>query len=147
MGAPATASGQPPSLRALAPDRLELRVRCQHGAYVKEWISGDEGRTEPSLRALLGAGGCPRALAPLAAVGRLALTNYLLQSLIGTFVFYGHGLGLYGRLERTEQIGVVVTVWALQLIASPLWLRVFRFGPLEWIWRSLTYGKLQPFLR
>jgi uncharacterized protein len=74
----------------------------------------------------------------------MALTNYLLQTLICTFIFYGHGFGLFGQLERSQQILVVFGVWALQLIISPLWLSYFRFGPAEWVWRSLTYWKLQP---
>jgi uncharacterized protein len=77
----------------------------------------------------------------LAAVGRLALTNYLLQSLLGTFIFYGHGLGLYGTVDRTGQFAVAAGIWALQLLASPLWLRYFRYGPAEWLWRSLAYGR------
>ena len=77
----------------------------------------------------------------LAAVGRLALTNYLLQSLLCTFLFYGHGLGLYGSVDRTGQVAVVAGIWLLQLIVSPLWLRYFRYGPAEWLWRSLTYGR------
>ena len=81
----------------------------------------------------------------LAAAGQMALTNYLLQSVICTFVFYGHGFGLYGKVERTGQIGIVAAVCVFQLIASPLWLRRFRFGPVEWAWRSLTYWKRQPF--
>jgi uncharacterized protein len=84
---------------------------------------------------------------PLAAVGQMALTNYLLHTLICTTIFYGRGLGLYGEVERVGQIGIVVAVWAFQLTASPLWLRYFRFGPAEWLWRSLTYGKRQPMLR
>ncbi len=82
----------------------------------------------------------------LAAVGRMAFSNYILQSLIGTFVFYGYGFGLYGSLNRTEQLWVVGFVWVLQLIASPIWLKYFRFGPLEWVWRSLTYWQRQPML-
>jgi uncharacterized protein len=77
----------------------------------------------------------------LGAVGRLALTNYLLQSLLCTFVFYGHGLGLYGSVDRTGQVAVAAGIWSLQLIASPLWLRYFRYGPAEWLWRSLAYGR------
>lgn len=80
----------------------------------------------------------------LAAVGRTALTNYLAQSIAATTIFYGHGLGLFGSLERVEQIGVVAAIWAAQLVVSPLWLRRYRFGPLEWAWRSLTYWRLQP---
>lgn len=82
----------------------------------------------------------------LAAVGRMALTNYLAQTLICTTLFYGHGFGLYGKVERIGQIGIVMIVWIIQLICSPIWLRYFRFGPAEWLWRSLTYKKKQPLL-
>jgi uncharacterized protein len=80
----------------------------------------------------------------LAAVGRTALSNYLLQTLICTTIFYGHGLGLVGRVERVGQISLVAAIWIVQLWISPLWLRRFRFGPFEWLWRSLTYLKRQP---
>lgn len=79
----------------------------------------------------------------LAAVGRMALTNYLMQSVICTLIFYGHGLGLFGQLGRAALLGVVVGVWGIQLVVSPLWLARFRFGPAEWLWRSLTYGRPQ----
>jgi uncharacterized protein len=81
---------------------------------------------------------------PFAAVGRMAFTNYLMQSLICTTLFYGHGFGLFGRVERQGQILIVFAVWAFQLMVSPVWLRHFRFGPFEWIWRSLAYLKPQP---
>ena len=84
---------------------------------------------------------------PFAAIGQTALTNYLLQTVLCTTIFYGHGLGLFGSVDRVGQMGVVVGVWALQLAASPLWLRRFRFGPVEWAWRSLTYGERQPLRR
>jgi uncharacterized protein len=80
----------------------------------------------------------------LGAVGRMALTNYLAHSLIGTTLFYGYGLGLFGRLDRVALWGVVLVIWAVQLWYSPLWLERFRFGPAEWLWRSLTYWRLQP---
>ena len=76
---------------------------------------------------------------PFAAIGQTALTNYLLQTIICTTIFYGHGLGWYGSVDRLGQIGVVAGVWAVQLIASRLWLRRYRFGPAEWILRALTY--------
>ncbi len=84
---------------------------------------------------------------PFAAVGQTALTNYLLQTILCTTIFYGHGLGWFGSVDRVGQIGVVAGVWALQLIASPLWLRRFRFGLAEWAWRSLTYGVRPPLRR
>jgi uncharacterized protein len=80
----------------------------------------------------------------LAAVGRMALTNYFSQTIICTLLFYGYGFGLYGKLERHELVYVVLGIWVFQLIVSPIWLRHFRFGPFEWIWRSLTYQKRQP---
>lgn len=61
--------------------------------------------------------------------------------------FYWHGLDLYGSVERTGQIAIVFAVWAFQLTISPWWLKRFRFGPFEWLWRSLTYMKLQPLRR
>ncbi len=83
----------------------------------------------------------------LAATGRMAFTNYLTQTLIMSFIFVGApGLGLYGTVERIDQAKLVLLVWALQLIWSPLWLSRFRFGPFEWVWRSLSYRRLQPLL-
>lgn len=79
----------------------------------------------------------------LAAVGRMALSNYLMHSIITSIVFLG--FGLYGQLERYELYYVVFSIWIFQLIVSPIWLKYFLFGPFEWLWRSLTYGKKQPF--
>jgi uncharacterized protein len=84
-----------------------------------------------------------RARRTLAAVGRTALTNYLGQSLVATFIFYGHGLGLFGSVSRVQQVLIVVGIWAVQCVASVLWLRHFRYGPAEWLWRSLTYMQFQ----
>ena len=83
----------------------------------------------------------------LAATGRMALTNYITQSLICTFIFYGHGLGLFETVGRPAQLLIVLGVLAAQLLWSPWWLDRFRFGPLEWLWRSLTYRSLQPMRR
>ncbi len=93
-------------------------------------------------------GGCCRwLLRCYAAAGRMALSNYLMHSFICTFIFYGFGLGYYGYLERWELIVVVASIWGLQLLISPIWLRYFRFGPFEWLWRSLTYLSFPPFRR
>ena len=85
-----------------------------------------------------------RFLQGISAVGRTALSNYLLQTVLCTTLFYGHGLGLFGSVERTGHVAIVVAVWIVQLIASSWWIKRFRFGPMEWVWRSLTYGQLQP---
>jgi uncharacterized protein len=83
----------------------------------------------------------------LEAVGQMALTNYIMQSVICTLFFFGYGLNYYAELEFYQIYFVVLVIWIVQLIVSPLWLRFFLFGPLEWVWRSLTYWKRQPFLR
>jgi uncharacterized protein len=83
----------------------------------------------------------------LGAVGQMALTNYIMQSVICTLFFFGYGLNFYGELEFYQTYFVVLAVWFVQLILSPLWLSFFLFGPLEWVWRSLTYWKTQPMLR
>jgi uncharacterized protein len=81
----------------------------------------------------------------LAAVGRMALSNYIMQSLIGVFIFYGMGLSLFGRLDRLEQLGIVLLIWIFQLLWSRPWLENYNYGPFEWLWRSLTYKQKQPF--
>lgn len=91
-----------------------------------------------------GAGSLLRFFAP---AGRMALTNYLAQSVICTFVFYGYGLGLFGKTTALTGALTAVTVVAFQLFLSHWWLRRYRFGPVEWLWRSLTYGARQPMRR
>jgi len=81
----------------------------------------------------------------LADVGKLAFTNYLLQTIICTTIFYGHGFGLFGTVERSMAILIVFAIWIVQLFGSHFYLRYFRYGPFEWIWRSMTYLKAQPF--
>jgi uncharacterized protein len=79
-------------------------------------------------------------LAPLGAVGRLAFTTYLLQSVICVLIFYGPGLGLYGRVGAVQIWLLSLLIYGLQVVASALWLRAFRHGPAEAAWRALTYG-------
>jgi len=79
----------------------------------------------------------------LAAVGRMALSNYISQSLICITLFFGIGFGFFGQIDRWTQVIVVLFVWVLQLIWSKPWLEKFKYGPLEWMWRSFTYGKKQ----
>jgi uncharacterized protein len=83
----------------------------------------------------------------VAAVGRTALSNYLLQTVIATTIFYGHGLGLFGRVDRAGQAAMVVGIWAFQLVASSLWLRYFTVGPVEWLTRWLVFKRRPSFLR
>jgi len=86
----------------------------------------------------------PRLSMVLGAVGRMALTNYLMQSVICSFIFYGHGLGLVGKVDHFGQILITLFIWSAQLVFSPIWLARFQFGPVEWLWRSLTYRRKQP---
>ncbi len=81
---------------------------------------------------------------PFAAVGQTALSNYLLTSLLCQWIFRFGPWKLYGQLEYYQAVYVVFAVWTVNLVISPLWLRVFEFGPCEWLWRSLTYWRLQP---
>ena len=88
-----------------------------------------------------------RWLSVLAPVGRMGLTNYLLTSVLGVLLFYGYGLGLMGKTGSAAQIALTLALFALQIVFSHLWLARFRFGPAEWLTRSLTYGKAQPMCR
>jgi uncharacterized protein len=85
-----------------------------------------------------------RLFAPLAIVGRMPLTNYLMQSVIATTLFYSHGLGLYGKVGPALGLLVSAAIFAVQIIYSRWWLGRFRFGPLEWLWRGVSYGELPP---
>jgi uncharacterized protein len=80
----------------------------------------------------------------LASVGRMALTNYIMQTVISIFLFYGFGFGLYASLERYQLTLVCISVWLFQIVYSHFWLIYFKHGPLEWVWRSLIYGSKQP---
>lgn len=81
----------------------------------------------------------------LAAVGKMALTNYVMHSVFTIFIFTGVGFGMFGKLQRHELLYVVFSIWIFQLILSPIWLKYFHFGPLEWGWRYLSYLKKYPF--
>ena len=85
-----------------------------------------------------------RRLDLFAAAGRLALTNYLLQTVIVTTLVYGYGSGLYGRVGTLLSVPIALAVFGVQVVWSNWWVRRFRFGPAEWLWRTLTYGQPQP---
>jgi uncharacterized protein len=80
----------------------------------------------------------------LGAAGRMALSCYLFDSIACTTFFYGYGLDFYGALHRPLLYAIVATIWTGQLLVCPLWLEHCQYGPAEWLWRSLTYWKLQP---
>jgi uncharacterized protein len=82
-----------------------------------------------------------RLLRPMAMTGRMALTNYLLQSLFGTVLFAGDGLGLAGKVSPTVAIALAAAIFSAQMALSCWWLAHFRFGPMEWLWRTVTYGR------
>ena len=88
-----------------------------------------------------------RLVRAISAVGRLALSNYLLQTVVTTFLMYSWGLGYFGDVPRPWQVALVPVIYAVQIPLSVLWLRFFTIGPMEWIWRSLTYRKRQPMRR
>ena len=83
----------------------------------------------------------------LAAVGQMAFSNYIFHSIMYAQVFYAPGLRMFGQLQRYQLYYGVLALWVLSLAWSPIWLRHFRFGPLEWCWRSLTYWQRQPMRR
>jgi uncharacterized protein len=80
-------------------------------------------------------------------VGQMALTNYLMQSVICSFVFYGYGLGLYAQLTRLQLLPIIILIGILQLSWSTWWLSHFKQGPIEWVWRVLTYLRWQSLFR
>jgi uncharacterized protein len=80
-------------------------------------------------------------LKPLAYTGRMALSNYLFQSIVCTTIFYSYGLGLYGKIGTALGLALAVVFFTGQVFISKYWFKHFQFGPVEWVWKSLTYGK------
>jgi uncharacterized protein len=74
----------------------------------------------------------------------MAFSNYLMQSIICVFIFYGFGLRWFGAFERYQLYYFVIGIWIFQIVFSNIWMKYFLFGPFEWLWRSLTYWKIQP---
>ena len=125
-GTPATAWG--PLFETFAC----LSLASAYAAMIVLWADSDGGSR---LKQMLGA------------AGQMALSNYLMQSVIFGLIFYGYGFGLLGQLGSASVAGMGVIVYVLQLAFSRAWLRKFRFGPFEWLWRSLTYGHRQQISR
>ncbi|WP_456275915.1 DUF418 domain-containing protein [Bacillus sp. AK128] len=86
-------------------------------------------------------------LKPFALVGRLSISNYLFQSIVCTTLFYGYGFGLYGEITHFQALLLTLAIYVIQVVISYFWLKFFIYGPVEWGWRSLTYGRAQPFKR
>ena len=86
----------------------------------------------------------PWMMKALSNVGQMAFTNYLMQSIFCSFIFYGYGLGYYHKMQYHQIYYIVFAIWIFQLIFSSIWLKYYKFGPFEWTWRSLTYWKNQP---
>jgi len=97
--------------------------------------------------ALLFAGNVGKGLLAFSPVGRMSLTNYIMQSVICTLIFYSYGLGLYGKVSVTAGTVIAFVLFGLQMVFSRLWMNRFRYGPLEWLWRTATYMKKQPMKR
>lgn len=114
--------------------------------YSTYYITGEAGTIAiaATLLFIIKSGVARPLLRPFAAVGQTALSNYLLTSFLCQMLFVFGPWKLYGQLEYYQLLYVVFAVWAVNLIVSPLWLSAFEFGPCEWLWRSLTYWKLQP---
>lgn len=113
--------------------------------YTTELCAGTLANTS-FLLLLIRSGKFKRVFLPLAAVGRTAFTNYILTSIICQTIFAWGPWKLFGQLEFYQWYVVVAGVWTFNLVFSSIWLRFFVFGPLEWLWRSLTYWKRQPLL-
>ncbi len=107
------------------------------GVLVAMWVA--QARQAPALARPLHARIAAAAVSPVRCVGRMALTNYLFQTLVGTTLFDGHGLGYFESLDRVDLLGIVAITWSVQLTGSWLWMRTFRQGPVEWLWRTLAY--------
>lgn len=137
---------------------LSTSHHLRHGFGIVDWfLLGGQLNSVGSIGVALGhvavvmlvvKSGAMRGLVErLVAAGRMALTNYLAQSLIGAAIFFGWGFGLFGELRRWQLLLVAAAIWAAQLAWSRWWLGRFRFGPAEWAWRSLTYWRFQPMRR
>ena len=134
---------------------FELAMKIGSG-YAPQWVSGasvftnDLGRVSTALGFVCVAmiawqyDWFARLRQALAAVGRMALTNYILQSVFGLVIFHDFGLGLWNELARHQLYSIVLAEWVVLLWFSNWWLGRYQFGPLEWLWRSLTYGRVQP---
>ena len=127
----------------MAPTTFNLRVSTAFALQMTANLLMCLGYLAWILKALESPAGA-RVLSMLAPAGRMALTHYLMQSLVCTWIFYGYGLGYFEELPRAWQPLFAVALFSVQVALSHAWLSRFRFGPMEWAWRSLTYASPQP---
>ena len=127
-------------LNASAPGRFDLRVAVVYALNALAGLLMCMGYLAWGVR-------WSHRLQWLAPAGRIALSNYLLQSLLCTLLFHGYGLGLFEQMGRAWQVVFAIVLFAAQVVASQLWLKHFRFGPLEWLWRAFTYMQWPPLRR
>lgn len=127
----------------LDPGRMDLRLGAAHALGMLGGLAMSLGYLALTVRGLQSARG-RRWLAWLAPAGRMSLSNYLLQSVVCTLIFYGYGLGGFERMPRAWQLPFALGLFALQAWLSVWWLARFRAGPVEWLWRSLSYLRAQP---
>jgi uncharacterized protein len=127
-------------------EEFGIRDAMQVGTYLVAGLVLALAYGATLVLALQGAAG-PWLQRWLAPAGRMALTNYLTQSVFGSLLFYGYGFGMWGRIGRAEGVAIALGFYALQLVLSRAWLGAFRFGPAEWVWRALTYLQLPPMRR
>ena len=139
----------------LTVNAFEVAMKVGSGFDLK-WVSGASVPTNDLGRVAMGLGYAAlvmivctkgwlaRVRYGLAAAGRMALSNYILQSVFGLVLFHDFGLGLWNEVPRHQLYIIVLAQWAVMIEFSIWWLRRFAFGPLEWLWRCLTYGRLQP---
>ena len=131
---------------ALAPDHLPIA-----GALLVEGVANS--LAIPALTLAYAAGLCllfrasPWLMRAFAAAGRMALSNYLVHSIVGVVVCYGIGFGFFGRVSLTVALALAVAVFAVQIVASDAWLSRAAFGPAEWVWRTFTYGRRFPLFK
>jgi uncharacterized membrane protein YeiB len=129
----------------ISPNTMIGKNEVQHWAAMQlHYLAGLLGALGYlGLVTVLMQGAAAKWLSWLAPAGRMALTNYLMQSVLMGLFFYGYGLGHYG-MGRAGQFAFVLVVYVAQVVFSQLWLRHFRYGPFEWLWRSITYWRWQP---
>lgn len=132
---------------ALARSAVPLPVELGLIALIELALLGLAAVYVAAIVLLLQRPGSRRWLLVLAPVGQMPLTTYLGQTVVVTFLFYGWGLGLSGQLGSAACLAIAIAIFALQVVACRLWLARFRFGPVEWLWRTLVYGRAQPMRR